>query len=67
MIQFQIRDMTSSRCVRSLAGALASVAPAARIFIDMQAKRVSVEAAAGAELLEEAIRKAGYSAVRLAL
>ena len=67
MIQFQIRDMTSSRCVRTLARALAAVEPAARIFIDFQAKRLSVEGASGAQRLEEAIRRAGFSAVRLAL
>ena len=67
MIQFQIRDMTSSRCVRALASALAMVEPAARNCIDFQTKRVSVDGASGPQRLEDAIRRAGFSAVRLAL
>jgi copper chaperone len=61
MIEFQVSDMTCSHCVRAVTNAVKDIEPAARVFIDLETKRVRVEQASDAKKLEGAIREAGYS------
>lgn len=60
--QLTLDDMTCGHCVLRLTKALHAFGPAAQVSIDLTARKVSVDGAAGREDYARAIREAGYSA-----
>jgi copper chaperone len=66
MDTFQVDDMTCRHCAETIRTALAALDPAARIDIDVAARRVQVESArAGAAQLQATIAQAGYTPVAI--
>lgn len=63
MTEFQIDDMTSSRCACTIAKAVQLLDQAARVEIDLAAKRVRVESPIGPYMLAAAIRGAGFTPI----
>ena len=61
MTEFQINDMTCSHCASTITKAVQSLDKAAKIDIDLAAKRVRVESPVGPLKLAEAIRLAGFT------
>ena len=61
MIQFQVNDMTCGHCAATITKAVKAVDSAAQVEIDLAAHRVRIESAQSGEILEKAIRAAGYS------
>ena len=61
MTEFQIADMTCSHCASTITKAVHSLDHAARIEIDLAAKRVRVESPLGPQMLAAAIRSAGFT------
>ena len=61
MIQFQINDMTCGHCAATITKAVKALDGAARVDIDLGAHRVQIESAQPVDILEKAIRAAGYS------
>ncbi|MFT0531846.1 heavy-metal-associated domain-containing protein [Castellaniella hirudinis] len=63
--EFIVSDMTCNHCVQTITRAVQTAAPGARVQVDLDARRVSVEAAVEAAALQAAIAEEGYD-VRLA-
>jgi copper chaperone len=61
MTEFQIDDMTCSHCASTIARAVQALDQAARVEIDLAAKRVRVESPVGPYKLVAAIRSAGFT------
>ena len=61
MIQFQVNDMTCGHCVATITKAVKALDGAARVDIDLATHRVNIESVQPGEMLEKAIRAAGYS------
>jgi len=61
MTEFKINDMTCSHCVSTITKAVKSLDQAARIDIDLEAKRVRVESPVDPLKLAAAIRSAGFT------
>jgi copper chaperone len=66
MIQFEVNDMTCGHCVRAVTAAVKDVAPEAIISVDLAEHSVRVEGVPNADVVEQAIREAGYSPSRKA-
>lgn len=64
MFHFQVNDMTCGHCASTITKAVKSVDAGAKVSIDLETHRVSIEAvAADAAELGEAITEAGYTPV----
>lgn len=61
MTEFQIEDMTCSHCASTITKAVHSIDQAAKIEIDLAAKRVRVDSPVGPAKLAAAIRSAGFT------
>lgn len=61
MTEFQIDDMTCSHCASTITKAVHSLDQAAKVEIDLAAKRVRVESPVGPLKLAAAIRGAGFT------
>ena len=62
MIAYQVNDMTCGLCASQITQALKWVDPAARVAVDLAAKRVEVSSSQAAEReLKEAIEDVGYT------
>jgi copper chaperone len=61
MIQFQVGDMTCGHCVARITQAVKDVDGAARIDVNLDTKRVSIESAHAAGEFSAAISEAGYT------
>ena len=61
MTEVQINDMTCSHCASTITKAVHSLDQAAKVEIDLAAKRVRVESPVGPLKLAEAIRLAGFT------
>ena len=60
MIDLKVEGMTCDGCVRAVTKAVQRADPGARVAVDLQSGRVSVESSASRERLAEAIEAAGY-------
>ena len=67
MIEFQVNDMTCDHCAGVITKAVKSMDPAARCEIDVPGKRVRIYGATDGQIIETAIRAAGYTPVRAGL
>lgn len=61
MIQFQVNDMTCGHCAATITKAVTALDAAARVDIDVTAHRVQIESVTSKDVLENAIREAGYT------
>lgn len=61
MTEFQIKDMTCSHCASTITKAVHSLDQAAKVEIDLAAKRVRVESPVGPLKLAAAFRGAGFT------
>ena len=61
MIQFQVNDMTCGHCAATITKAVKALDASARIDIDIATHRVAVESVTSNQVLENAIRAAGYT------
>jgi copper chaperone len=62
MTNFNIPEMTSGRCARSITTAIQAIDAQAQVEIDIPGRRVSVDSNANKNALVEAIREADYDA-----
>jgi len=62
-LTFTVEDMTCGHCARTITGAVLAAYPAARVDIDLVAKRVSVENAGDRAAVASVIAAEGYSSV----
>jgi copper chaperone len=62
-LAFTVPDMTCGHCVRSITDAVLAAYPAARVEIDLAAKRVSVANAGDRAAVASVIAAVGYSPV----
>ncbi len=60
-LAFTVADMTCGHCVRAITGAVLAAYPAARVEIDLPAKRVLVENAGDRTAVAAVIEAEGYS------
>ncbi|MGI4849962.1 MAG: heavy-metal-associated domain-containing protein [Janthinobacterium lividum] len=63
MIQFLVQDMTCNHCIGHVTDAVHSVAPQARVDIDLASKAVVIHHGDDRQRIAEAIRDAGYTPV----
>lgn len=62
MIVFQVPDMTCGHCAKAIAEAVRQADAAAVVQVDLDEKRVRIDAArSAATALADAIRSAGYT------
>ena len=61
MTEFQINDMTCNHCAATITKAVHSLDRAAKVEVDLAAKRVRVESPVGPAMLAAAIRGAGFT------
>lgn len=61
MTEFRVDDMTCNHCVATITKAVKSLDQAAKIEIDLPAKRVRVDSPLAPAKLAEAIRDAGFT------
>ncbi len=62
MIVFQVPDMTCGHCAKAIAEAVTKADAAAVVQVDLDEKRVRIDAARSTETaLADAIRSAGYT------
>jgi copper chaperone len=64
MTSFQVIDMTCNHCVKSITTSVHSVAPDASVLCDVAAKTVEVTGHHDQQLVEKAIRAAGFKPIR---
>ncbi|MBN9057229.1 MAG: hypothetical protein BGO06_15365 [Shinella sp. 65-6] len=62
-LAFTVEDMTCGHCARTITGAVLAAYPAARVDVDLAAKRVSVENAGDRAAVSSVIAAEGYSPV----
>ena len=60
MIEFSVSGMTCGHCAHAVTAALHGVDPAAKVAVDLAAKRVTVRSDADRQRLEASIQEAGY-------
>lgn len=65
MTSFQVVDMTCNHCVKAITASVHSVAPDASVLCDVAAKTVVVSGSHDHSRVENAIKEAGYTPVRL--
>lgn len=61
MIEFKVQGMTCGGCARGVTNALHGVDADALVNVDLPSKTVSVNSTADAQLLKQAIEKAGFA------
>ena len=66
MQKFKVTGMTCEHCVRAVADAVRGVDPGAAVSIDLGAGRMTVQGAAPASRIMEAVAAEGYAAEPLA-
>ena len=64
MIEFQVNDMTCNHCVGVITQTVASIAPMAKVEIDLPTHRVRIDGG-DAAAIEAALRQAGYTPLRI--
>lgn len=62
MIELTLPDMTCGHCEKVVRQTVESVAPGARVEVDLPAHRVRIDGAADARAIREALDDAGYPA-----
>lgn len=62
-LAFTVDDMTCGHCARTITGAVLAAYPAAKVDIDLSAKRVSIENAGDRAAVASVIAAEGYSPV----
>jgi len=60
-LAFTVADMSCGHCVKAITGAVLAAYPAARVEIDLPAKRVRVENAGDRAAVAAVIEAEGYS------
>ncbi|HXV30647.1 MAG TPA: heavy-metal-associated domain-containing protein [Sinorhizobium sp.] len=60
MQRYKIEDMTCGHCASAVEKAIRAVDPAAAVKVDLGTREVSVETAANAAAIAEALKSAGY-------
>lgn len=61
MIEFELPGLSCGHCAATVTEAVSHVDPNARLDIDMQHKRVSIDSDEDREAFVEALRAAGYA------
>ena len=61
MIEFQIPNMSCGHCVRAITEAVKSADPAAKVEIDLAARRVQVDTQLARDALVARLTEAGYA------
>ncbi len=65
MTSFQVVDMTCNHCVKAITASVHNVSPDASVLCDVAAKTVVVSGLHDGSQVENAIKEAGYTPVRL--
>ena len=60
MIEFEVQALSCGHCVRAVTEAVQEVDPGARVDVDLERKKVSVQSAADRAALARALTEAGY-------
>ncbi|MEW9586932.1 heavy-metal-associated domain-containing protein [Paraburkholderia sp. DGU8] len=60
-VEFQVEGMSCQHCVTAVTSAIREHDDAAQVRVDLASGRVTVDSAQSVELLQTAIREAGYS------
>ena len=60
MIEFEVQALSCGHCVRAVTEAVQEVDPSARVDVDLERKKVSVQSAADRAALARALTEAGY-------
>lgn len=63
MLELKVEGMSCGHCVAAVTKAVQSIDPAAKVDIDLQSQRVSVESGAKPAAITAAIEEAGYAVV----
>ena len=63
MIELKVEGMTCMGCVKSVETALVRADPSARVEVDLDSGRVTVEGTLGREAAKEAIEASGFDVV----
>ena len=58
---YRVEGMTCDGCVRAVTRAIARAAPAAKVAVDLQAGRVTVDGEAPPERVAQAVAAAGFA------
>ncbi|WP_179405564.1 heavy-metal-associated domain-containing protein [Burkholderia guangdongensis] len=59
-MEFEVQDMTCGGCANAITRAVTAADPAARVDIDVDAKRVRIESAQPADRVQAVIEAAGF-------
>ena len=65
MVVFKVANMRCGGCVRSVTSALRGVDPTAEVRVDLERREVTIEGAADADVLAQALRGAGFEGERI--
>lgn len=65
MLELKVEGMSCGHCVQSVTKAVQGVHPAAKVVVDLQSQRVTIESDAEASSITAAIEEAGYEVVGL--
>ena len=60
MIEFEVPAVSCGHCVRAVTEAVQEVDPGAKVGVDLDRKKVSVESSADRAALARALSEAGY-------
>jgi copper chaperone len=60
MLEFDVQAMSCGHCVRAVSEAIREIDPEARVDVDLDSKKVTVESSAARPALVEALTEAGY-------
>jgi copper chaperone len=60
MIEFDVQAVSCGHCVRAVTEAVREVDPAAKVDVDLDRKKVTVESSADRATLARALSEAGY-------
>jgi copper chaperone len=60
MIEFEVQALSCGHCVRAVTEAVQEVDPSAKVDVDLDRKKVSVQSAADRAALAQALTDAGY-------
>ena len=60
MIEFEVQALSCGHCVRAVTEAVQEVDPGARVEVDLDRKKVSVQSGADRAALAQALTEAGY-------
>lgn len=61
MMNFQVTDMTCGHCASAITAAIKAAAPAAIVDVDLSLHQVRVDSVTDVNVIENAIRDAGYT------